>query len=63
MMGLTSYCGIAVDDNRYASYETKLFACECYIVFTFPCAVVLHLMCCALSDLRAQAEDMHPQSY
>ena len=48
MMGLKSYCGIAVDDNRYASYETKLFACECYVVFTLPCAVALLLMFFAL---------------
>ena len=58
-MGHT-YCGLAIDDNRYASNETKLFACECYDVFTIPCAVVLLLLFCALSDLGAQTEDMRP---
>jgi len=62
-VGLITYCGLAIDDNRYASYETKLFACACYVVFTIPCAVVLLLLFCALSDLKAQAEDMRPQSY
>ena len=57
---ILSYCGLAIGDNRYASNETKLFACECYVVFTIPCAVVLLLLFCALSDLRAQTEDIRP---
>ena len=40
-----------------------LFACECVVVFTIPCAVTLLLLFCALSDLKAQAEDMRSQSY
>jgi len=43
-----------------ASNETKLFALECYVVLTVPCvaacAVILLLLFCSLSDLRAQLE-------
>ena len=62
-MGLKKYCGLAIDDNRYASNGTMLFACECVVVFTIPSAVTLLLLFCALSDLKAQAEDMRSQSY
>ena len=49
----------AITGNN-ASNETTLFALECYVVFTVPCvaacAVILPLLFCALSDLRAQAK-------
>ena len=61
-MGL-AYCGLAIDDNMYASKGTKLVACECVVHFTILCVVILLLLFCALSDLRAQAEDMRSQSY
>jgi len=53
--------------SKNASNETKLFALECSVVFTVPCvaacgALILLLLFCALSDLRAQAEEMRPQS-
>jgi len=50
-----------------ASNETKLFARECCLDFTASCvaayAVILFLLFRALSDLRAQAGEMRPQSY
>jgi len=60
-VGLT-YCSLAINDSRYVSDETKLFAWEYYILFMIPGANILLLLFCALSDLRAQAEEMRPQS-
>ena len=53
---------LAIDDNRYLFNETKLFARECYLVVLVPCAVILLLLFCALSDPKAQAKEMRPQS-
>ena len=57
-MGLTD-CSLAIDDKSYVSNETKLFACECYVVFTILVAIILLLLYHTLSDLRAPTEEVH----
>jgi len=69
---LSSFCYFALSQTEEPKLEkcalraAKLFALECYVVFAVPCvaacAVILLLLFCALSDLRAQAGEMRPQS-